>query len=289
MASDLPTAILFPGQGSQQPDMRDMVAQNEPALLERCVELVGEDPFPRAGESTRFAQPAIFCASIAGWRRAAGLLDGPPVAMAGHSLGELPALVAAQAVDADDALELVVVRGREMAKVGTGTMLALLGPEPEEADALARDHGVHVANDNAPGQVVLSGDSDALSEVARVARERGHKAMELGVVGAFHSPAVEPAVAPFSQALERVTFAEPAIPVISCATAQPMGDPRVELAAALTRPVYWRATMTALVELGAQRFLDAGPGRVLERLVKRTAPDDAQHGTLAALEEAARA
>jgi len=289
MASDLPTAILFPGQGSQQPDMRDMVAQNEPALLERCVELVGEDPFPRAGESTRFAQPAIFCASIAGWRRAAGLLDAPPVAMAGHSLGELPALVAAQAVDADDALELVVVRGREMAKVGTGTMLALLGPEPEEADALARDHGVHVANDNAPGQVVLSGDSDALSEVARVARERGHKAMELGVVGAFHSPAVEPAVAPYAQALEQVAFAEPAIPVISCATAQPMGDPRVELAAALTRPVYWRATMAALVELGAQRFLDAGPGRVLERLVKRTAPDDAQHGTLAALEEAARA
>lgn len=289
MASSVPTAILFPGQGSQQPDMRDMVAEHEPALLQRCVELVGEDPFPRAGESTRFAQPAIFCASIAGWRRAAGLLDAPPVAVAGHSLGELAALVAAQAVDADDALELVVVRGREMAKVGTGTMIALLGPEREEADALAHDHGVHVANDNAPGQLVLSGDTDALSEVARIARERGHKAMELGVVGAFHSPAVEPAVAPFSQALERVTFAEPAIPVISCATAQPMGDPRVELAAALTRPVYWRATMAALVELGAQRFLDAGPGRVLDRLVKRTAPDDAQHGTLAALEEAARA
>lgn len=288
MALDDPTAILFPGQGSQQPDMRDMVAEHEPALLERCVELVGEDPFPRAGESTRFAQPAIFCASIAGWRRAAGLLDAPPVAVAGHSLGELAALVAAQAVDADDALELVVVRGREMAAVGTGTMLALLGPDPEEADALARDHGVHVANDNAPGQVVLSGDTDALSEVARVARERGHKAMELGVVGAFHSPAVEPAVAPFAQALEQVTFAEPVIPVISCATAQPMGDPRVELAAALTRPVYWRATMAALVELGAQRFLDAGPGRVLDRLVKRTAPD-AQHGTLAALEEGARA
>ncbi|MCP9488362.1 MAG: ACP S-malonyltransferase [Solirubrobacteraceae bacterium MAG38_C4-C5] len=288
MASDVPTAILFPGQGSQQPDMRDMVAEREPALLERCVELVGEDPFPRAGESTRFAQPAIFLASVAGWRRAAGLLDAPPVAMAGHSLGELAALVAAQAVDADHALELVVVRGREMAKVGTGTMLALLGPEPEEADALARDHGVHVANDNAPGQVVLSGDADALVEVSRVARERGHKAMELGVVGAFHSPAVEPAVAPFAQALEQVAFAAPAIPVISCATAQPMGDPRVELAAALTLPVHWRATMAALVELGARRFLDAGPGRVLDRLVKRTAPE-AQHGTLAALEEGARA
>jgi len=284
MASDAPTAILFPGQGSQQPDMRDMVAEHEPALLERCVELVGEDPFPRAGESTRFAQPAIFCASVAGWRRAAGLLDAPPVAVAGHSLGELAALVAAQAVDADDALELVVVRGREMAKVGTGTMIALLGPEPEEADALAHDHGVHVANDNAPGQVVLSGDADALVEVSRVARERGHKAMELGVVGAFHSPAVEPAVAPFREALDGVSFAEPAIPVMSCATAKPMGDPREELAAALTRPVLWRATMAALVEDGAQRFLDAGPGRVLERLVKRTAPD-AQHGTLAALEE----
>ncbi|MDQ3607824.1 MAG: ACP S-malonyltransferase [Actinomycetota bacterium] len=287
MASDSPTAVLFPGQGSEQPDMRDLVAEREPALLERCLELVGEDPFPRASESTRFAQPAIFCASVAGWRRAAGLLD-PPLAMAGHSLGELAALVAAEALDANDALELVVIRGRATSEAGGGTMLALLGPDIDEAAEIAREHGVHVANDNAPGQQVLSGPSEALAEAGRVARERGHKAMELSVDGAFHSPAMEPAIAPFLDAVQRVTFREPAIPVISCATAEPMDDPGAELVAALTRPVRWNETMQALSRRGAERFLDAGPGSVLDRLVKRTAPD-AQHGTLAALEDAARA
>ncbi len=287
MPSDPPTAVLFPGQGSEQPDMRDLVAEQEPALLERCLELVGEDPFPRASESTRFAQPAIFCASVAGWRRGASLLD-PPMAMAGHSLGELAALVAAEALDATDALELVVVRGRATSEAGGGTMLALLGPDADEAAEIAREHGVHVANDNAPGQQVLSGTSEALAEAGRVARERGHKAMELSVDGAFHSPAMEPAIGPFTEVVERTTFREPTIPVISCATAEPMDDPATELVAALTRSVRWNETMQALAARGAERFLDAGPGRVLDGLVKRTVPG-AQHGTLAALEEGARA
>src|SRR3712207_4132015 len=126
----MPTAVLFPGQGSQEPGMRDLVAAEAPDLLARCEELVGADPFERVAESTRFAQPAIFCASIAGWRR----LDVKPVAVAGHSLGELAALVAADAIDADAALELVVLRGREMADAGGGTMLALLGADDETAE-----------------------------------------------------------------------------------------------------------------------------------------------------------
>src|SRR5919109_3190498 len=123
---------LFPGQGSQTPEMRDLVAERAGELLERCIALVGEDPFPRAGDSTRFAQPAIFCASLAGWD-ALGLEAG---AAAGHSLGELGALVAAGVLERDDALRLVVLRGKLMAEADdVGSMLALIGASEEDAEA----------------------------------------------------------------------------------------------------------------------------------------------------------
>lgn len=268
------TAVLFPGQGSQQPDMRDRVAADAPDLLERCLDLVGTDPFARAAESTRFAQPAIFCASVAGWRTLDDEVRADAVAVAGHSLGELAALVAAEVLDAPTALELVVLRGRLMAEAGGGTMLALLGADEETAEALAHRHGVAVANFNAPGQVVLSGAPDALDAASAAARAHGVKTLELGVAGAFHSPAMEPAVAPFAAALAEVAFAVPRLTVISCATGAPLRDPRAELAAALTRPVRWTATMRALHELGADAFVDAGPGRVLAKLAKRNAPSE---------------
>src|SRR5919109_1962911 len=161
---------LFPGQGSQTPQMRDLVADRAPELLERCIALVGEDPFPRAGESTRFAQPAIFCASLAGWD-ALGVEAG---AAAGHSLGELAALAAAGVFERDDALRLVVLRGKLMAEADkVGSMIALIGATDEEAEAVAAATGVTVANDNAPGQVVLSGPRDALAKAEEAARERG--------------------------------------------------------------------------------------------------------------------
>ena len=253
--------------------MRAHVARGAPDLLERCLELVGEDPFERVGDSTRFAQPAIFCASIAGWRALRDEQPEPPVAVAGHSLGELAALVAAGALDEDDALALVVERGRLMAEAGGGTMLALLGASDERADTLAAAHGVAVANFNAPGQIVLSGDAEALDAAAAEARAEGLKALELGVAGAFHSPSMAPAVEPFTEALRAVAFREPSVPVVSCSTTAPMTDPVSELAAALTQPVRWNATMHALVELGADRFVDVGPGRVLAKLVKRTVPE----------------
>ncbi|HEV7882570.1 MAG TPA: acyltransferase domain-containing protein, partial [Solirubrobacteraceae bacterium] len=139
MPSDTAIAVLFPGQGSQQPDMRDVVGEFAPELLEQSLELVGDDPFARVDGSTRFAQPAIFLASVAGWRRSE--LDlSEVVAVAGHSLGEFAALVAAGALDAEVALRLVVERGRLMADAGEreggGTMLAVLGASAEAAAQL---------------------------------------------------------------------------------------------------------------------------------------------------------
>ena len=153
-------AALFPGQGSHTPEMRELVAQRAPELLERVTELVGEDPFARVEENTRFAQPAIFCASVVGW----DALDLHPSFGAGHSLGELAALVAAGVLERDDALELVVLRGRLMGEARNGSMLALVGASLEDARAIADAGGVTVANDNAPGQVVLSGSVEDLDK-----------------------------------------------------------------------------------------------------------------------------
>jgi [acyl-carrier-protein] S-malonyltransferase len=265
-------ALLFPGQGSQTPDMRDDVARALPDLLEQCIELVGEDPFARVDESTRFAQPAIFCAGIAGWTK----LDIEPVMAAGHSLGEFGALVAAGVLSTEDALRLVVLRGRLMAGADdAGSMLALLGGTPDDARAIADAAGVTVANDNAPGQVVLSGDRDKLAEAEEAAREYGVRAMPLDVAGAFHSPSMEPAVAPFRAALDEVELGTPDFPVYSCSTAKPFTDVRAELTSALTRPVLWRETFQAMIAAGAEDFVEAGPGNVLSKLARRIAKEAA--------------
>jgi [acyl-carrier-protein] S-malonyltransferase len=261
---------LFPGQGSQTPDMRDLVAERAPDLLERATALVGEDPFPRAGESTRFAQPAIFCASLAGWD-ALGL---DAAAAASHSLGELAALAAAGVLERDDALRLVTLRGKLMAEADDdGSMLALVGADEEDAEAVANAAGITVANDNAPGQVVLSGPRDKLAKAEEAARERGKRTIPVDVAGAFHSPSMEPAVKPFRTALDEVELHDGAFAVFSCASTKPFEDVRAELVAALTKPVRWRETVLALHEAGGRRFVEVGPGKVLARLGKRILPD----------------
>jgi len=269
------SAILFPGQGSQTPDMRDLVARVRPELLEMAVQAVGEDPFPRADEGTNFAQPAIFCASLAGWEA----LGRPMEAfMAGHSLGELGALVAAGALDEREGLELVALRGRLMHQSGRetgegqGGMIAVLGAgASDHAEEIAEAHDLTLANDNSPQQVVISGAQSRLPDALAHAKELGLRAMELDVTGAFHSPMMAGAVPEFERALADVTFREPAATtVVSAVTAQPFTDPRRELADALTMPVRWREVMLTLHELGAERFVDVGPGRVLTGLAKRT-------------------
>ena len=271
--SDPAIAGLFPGQGSQTSDLRERVHATLPELLERCTELVGEDPFARVSESTRFAQPAIFCASLAGWNQLRTQVR--PIAYAGHSLGELSALVAADALDPFTGLELAVLRGRLMAEAGDGEegMLALLGAAEGYPEQLAEAHEIVLANDNAPGQVVLAGPTARLREASTQARADRVRAILLDVAGAFHTPAMAAAVEPFRAELDSVELKAPAIPVISGARAKPFTDVRAELAAAIVQPVRWRQTMRALAQLGVQRFVDFGPGNVLAKLVARNLPD----------------
>jgi [acyl-carrier-protein] S-malonyltransferase len=160
---------------------------------------------------------------------------------------------------------------------GQGGMLALLGAEPEDAAAVAAEYELVVANDNAPGQVVLSGDREAIESLAGSARDRGFKALMLDVSGAFHSPAVDAARDPFFEALTAVEWTEPAVTVVSASTAAPFTDFPRELADAVVSPVRWRETMTALYDLGAREFVDAGPGKVVARLASRNLPTQEAH------------
>jgi [acyl-carrier-protein] S-malonyltransferase len=273
------TAFLFPGQGSQTAEMRDEVASARPDLLALACEVVGEDPFARVDDGTRYAQPAIYCASVVGFERlrAAGATAGV-VAHAGHSLGEVAALVAAGALSAEDGLRLVATRGRLMQesgeRAGDGSMLALLGKgAAEHAPALAAAAGLTVANDNAPNQVVLSGATGAFAAAGGAARELGLRAIPLPVTGAFHSPAMAAARPELEAALAQIDFRSPAVTVVSSITTAPFDDVRARLADALTLPVRWRETLLALRARGIGRFFETGPGTVLTGLAKRTLAD----------------
>ena len=268
-------ALLFPGQGSHAEGMEDPYRGHP--LLERGLELLGHDPFERLSEGTRYQQPALFLCSVAAWdawREEAGKDADEAIAAAGHSLGEYAALVAAGALEFDDAVALVDERAAAMADAGeqrAGGMVALLGGESRDVRALADRLGLVVANDNAPGQVVLSGPVEALDALEEVAREEtGARARRLDVTGAFHSPLMQPAAARLGGALERTPVHPMRIPVYSNSSAAPFTDVRAELAENLLRPVRWRETLLAMRAAGAERFVELGPGAVLTGLVKRT-------------------
>lgn len=266
------TAVLFPGQGSLTPDAAATASTHLPELVQQAEALLGTNPFERAGESTRYAQPAVFLASLAGWRALEGL---EAALFAGHSLGELTALTAAGAFTPAEGLALAVRRGALMddaaRAAGPGAMAALLGTSPEQAEAMASRHGVAVANDNAPGQIVLSGPAAGIDAAIGAARDGGLRAMRLDVAAAFHSFAMHDAVEPFRAAVAAAAPRAPRAPVISGVTAQPFADVAQELARALVAPVRWREVMRELVDRGAERFVDTGPGRVLARLAERNA------------------
>jgi [acyl-carrier-protein] S-malonyltransferase len=280
------SAVLFPGQGVGDGSSRELVAEVRPDLLELATELVGADPFERMSEGTAYAQPAVYCASIAGYER----LGRPRTEyFAGHSLGEVGALAAAGAIDDADGVRIVVVRGRVMDEVArrgeAGGMLAV-GSSRDGAAALAAEHGLTLVNENSPQQFVLSGPLPAIEAAEAAAKGTGVRAKKLAVAGAFHTEAMAPGVGPFRAALDEVDFREPETPVISSTSAEPFADDiRDALAASLTSPIRWTAVLGRLRELGVTRYVDVGPGKVLAGLVRRTI-DDAETETLASRESA---
>jgi len=280
------SAVLFPGQGVGDASSRELVAAVRPDLLELATELVGVDPFERMSEGTAYAQPAVYCASIAGYERL-----GRPGAeyFAGHSLGEVGALAAAGAIDDDDGVRVVVARGRVMEQAAAhgepGGMLAV-GSDRGRASALATEYGLTLANENSPQQFVLSGSLPAIEGAQAAAKGSGIRAKKLAVAGAFHTAAIGSGVEPFRAALEEIEFRPPQAPVISSTTAEPFGDDAPDvLAASLTSPIRWTAVLAELDERGVTRYLDVGPGKVLAGLVRRTI-DGAETETLASRESA---
>jgi [acyl-carrier-protein] S-malonyltransferase len=243
MARDQLTALLFPGQGSQTADMRETVERHRPDLLELAEREVGPDLFEKATEGTRWAQPAIYCAALAGYAE----LDARADVMAGHSLGEITALVAAEALSAEDGLRVVAARGRLMQEAaeetGDGGMTAVRAREGnrEAIAEVATATGVSIANDNAPDQLVLSGALGALDDVE-----------------------------PFRALLAETEIGEPRVPVYSCVTAEPFDDISERLVQAITHPVRWLDVMRALDARGVTNFVETGPGHVLTNLVRKS-------------------
>ncbi len=233
------------------------------------------------------AQPAILTASIGAWRALrATRPDRPaPCCVAGHSLGEYSALVAAGALAFADAVRLTRTRGELMAAAGAthpGSMAAILRLEDDQVAALcaqaAAESGdvVQVANYNAPGQVVISGGPAGVAAAIALARAAGGRAIPLAVSIAAHSALMEPAIAQFTEAVAATPVQAPQVTVIGNIQAEPLHGPdeiRAELVAQLTASVRWTASVRHMAALGATRFVEVGPGEVLTGLVKRILTD----------------
>jgi [acyl-carrier-protein] S-malonyltransferase len=265
--------------------MAEVAAAQLPELCEQAREELGGDAFEGIAAGTHFAQPALFIAGLAYWKAA-----GEPDAgfYAGHSLGELPALVAAGTLAASAGLRLAVVRGRlmeEASSVRPGGMVAALGGSDEVVRKVADEFELTLANDNAPGQMVLSGDAEKVGEARKALRAEGAKAIRLPVAGAFHSPLMEPAVPGYREILDATEFGT-AKGVFSCITAAPFDDVRADLLGALTKPVRWRETLGAMRAAGATAFLETGPGDILTGLSRRTLGEDVESRSFAAEVEA---
>jgi len=283
-------ALLFPGQGSQHVGMGRDLARGYPeaeAVFQEADERLGfplsqimwEGPEDELTE-TRNAQPAILVHSVAVHRVMSARLETARFA-AGHSLGEFSAHVAAGTISFADALLAVRLRGELMFGAGVerpGTMAAVLGLDDAGVEEACRGvtSGICVpANFNADGQVVISGDRAGVAEGMERARAAGaRKVMELKVSGAFHSPLMAPAASGLRERLEGTAFSAPALAVVSNVTARPVegGDAARELLVQqLTAPVRWAESIATMIEAGASRFLELGPGSVLCGLNKRNA------------------
>ncbi len=287
-------AYIFPGQGSQFPGMgKALYERSERAreLMDKANDILGfsitdimfgEDA--EALKATRVTQPAIFIHSVV-----LALCSGleTPTMVAGHSLGEFSALAAAGAMEFEDALRLVAIRANAMQKCCEkvpGTMAAIIKLPTETIEEIcASCTGIVVpANYNSEGQVVISGEAEAIAEACARMKEAGAKrALPLAVSGAFHSPLMEPARLELAEAIDKTPFKAPLCPVYQNVTALPSSDPAVireNLLKQLTSPVRWTQTVQNMVADGADHFLEIGPGTVLQGLVRRIAPEAVTEG-----------
>ena len=278
-------AYVFPGQGAQFVGMGKDLYDNNPAardLFEKANEILGfritDLMFEGTDEDLRrtdITQPAVFLHSVIA---AKALDDFKPDMTAGHSLGEFSALVAAGALDFEDGLRLVAARARAMQKaceLKPSTMAAILGlPDATVEEALKNIDGVVVcANYNCPGQIVISGENEAIDAACAALSAAGaRRALKLKVGGAFHSPLMEPARAELAEAIESTTFHVPGCPVYQNVDALPHTDPseiKANLIAQLTAPVRWTQSVQNMIADGASEFIECGPGKVLQGLVSK--------------------
>ena len=276
------TAYIFPGQGSQFPGMGKELYPAHKELMERANEILGfritDIMFGESADDlkqTRVTQPAIFLHSVV----LAMSQSQQPDMVAGHSLGEFSALVAAGALTFEDGLRLVSLRAQAMQKCcekQPGAMAAVIAlPDHVIEEICAGIPGVVPANYNSPGQVVISGEDAAVDAACAQLKSAGAKrALKLPVSGAFHSPLMEPAREELARAIEATPFQAPRCPVYQNVTAMPTQDPDVikeNCLKQLTSPVRWTQTVQNMMADGATRFVELGPGTVLQGLVKRIA------------------
>jgi [acyl-carrier-protein] S-malonyltransferase len=263
---------------TELPIALEMLAAAEASGLDLRAALAGDDDHLRP---TEIAQPALLFVECA---LRTSLPDGLDViAVAGHSVGEYAAAVAAGALEPADAMRLVIERGRAMAAMRDGTMCALIGIDVDAAMTVCaetqHDSGevVVVANLNAPGQLVISGSTEGVAAAAKLALARGaRRAIPLNVSGAFHSPLMTSAAAHFETALDAVAIADPHPPVVCNVDAVDVHSAdalRDRLRAQLTSPVRWIDCVQRLVDLGAETLIEVGPGSVLSGLARRIAPN----------------
>lgn len=279
-------AFVFPGQGAQFVGMgKDLYENNEVArsMFEKANDILGfritDLMFEGTDEDLRktsVTQPAIFLHSVILAKTMGD--EFQPSMVAGHSLGEFSALVAAGALSFEDGLRLVAARAQAMQKaceLKPSTMAAVLALPDEKVEEICRgiDGVVVCANYNCPGQIVISGEIDAVNEACVRLKEAGAKrALPLKVGGAFHSPCMEPARAELAEAIERTTVSTPSVPVYQNVDAKPHTDPaeiKANLIAQLTGAVRWTQSVQNMIADGATEFIELGPGKVLQGLVAK--------------------
>jgi [acyl-carrier-protein] S-malonyltransferase len=279
-------AYVFPGQGSQWVGMgRDLYHdfkaaktvfdQADQALGFPLSSLCFEGPEDELRQTVN-AQPAIVATSFACLEASRERIDSPPSFVAGHSLGEYTALVAAGVLGFADAVYLARERGRLMHEAGQivpGGMAAIIGLDEAPLAELCAETGARIANINCPGQIVISGAEDNLNQATELAKSRGaHRAIPLQVSGAFHTQLMQPAVDGMAKVIAKLEFKDPTTPIIGNTTAQPLTTARAvkeELLNQLCNCVQWQRSVEYMLGDGVSTFIEIGPGRVLAGLIKR--------------------